>query len=81
MNNKIFILVFVVVVFVVGGLMYIYNPGPTEYKTPEPVACTADAKMCPDGTYVSRIPPICEFQACPATSTPVFEDGTLPQQQ
>lgn len=30
-----------------------------------PGACTADAKICPDGTAVGRIPPACEFAACP----------------
>lgn len=29
------------------------------------VVCTADAKLCPDGSYVSRQPPNCEFAACP----------------
>ncbi len=29
------------------------------------VACTMDAKMCPDGTYVGRQGPKCEFSACP----------------
>lgn len=29
------------------------------------VACTLDAKLCPDGSYVSRIPPDCEFAPCP----------------
>jgi hypothetical protein len=29
------------------------------------VACTLDAKLCPDGSYVSRQPPNCEFAACP----------------
>ena len=33
--------------------------------TPQPVACTMDAKECPDGSYVSRIPPFCEFAKCP----------------
>lgn len=34
--------------------------------TEQPVACTMDAKLCPDGvTYVGRIGPKCEFQACP----------------
>jgi hypothetical protein len=27
-------------------------------------ACTMDAKVCPDGTYVGRIPPYCQFAAC-----------------
>ena len=30
-----------------------------------PVACTMDAKMCPDGSYVGRVGPNCEFAACP----------------
>lgn len=30
----------------------------------EPVACTMDAKECPDGSYVGRTPPNCEF-VCP----------------
>ena len=36
--------------------------------SPELVVCTADARMCPDGTYVGRIPPKCEFVACPTES-------------
>jgi len=31
----------------------------------EPVVCTQDAKICPDGTAVGRIPPDCEFKDCP----------------
>ena len=30
----------------------------------EPVACTMDAKQCPDGSYVGRTGPNCEF-VCP----------------
>ncbi len=41
---------------------------------PEPVACSMEAKLCPDGSAVSRQGPNCEFAACP--------DGTpLPQRQ
>jgi len=32
------------------------------------VACTADAKQCPDGSWVSRIPPNCEFAPCSSTT-------------
>lgn len=32
-------------------------------------ACTMDAKVCPDGTYVGRIPPYCQFAACESTET------------
>lgn len=38
----------------------------------KPVACTADAKICPDGTAVGRVGPDCEFAPCP---TPV-DNGT-----
>tara|TARA_B100000508_G_scaffold31981_1_gene24596 strand:- start:34622 stop:35248 length:627 start_codon:yes stop_codon:yes gene_type:complete len=31
----------------------------------EPVACTQEAKMCPDGSFVGRTGPNCEFEACP----------------
>jgi len=29
------------------------------------IHCTADAKMCPNGSYVSRVPPYCVFKECP----------------
>ncbi len=35
-------------------------------KDNEVVFCTMEAKMCPDGSYVGRIGPDCEFAACPA---------------
>ncbi len=28
-------------------------------------ACTMEAKVCPDGSSVGRVPPSCEFAACP----------------
>jgi len=31
----------------------------------EIIACTMDAMMCPDGSYVGRIAPECEFSPCP----------------
>lgn len=33
-----------------------------------PIACTADAKQCPDGSYVGRTGPKCEFTTCPETT-------------
>jgi hypothetical protein len=79
MKNPVFILVFIIVVFIAGALLYIYNPAPTEYKNPSDNqgVCTLDAKLCPDGTYVGRQGPNCEFAPCPmATSAPAFEEGT-----
>lgn len=39
-------------------------------KEPEGVFCTMDAKICPDGSAVGRMPPKCEFAPCPASSKP-----------
>lgn len=32
---------------------------------PEAVYCTQEAKLCPDGSYVGRTGPKCEFKTCP----------------
>jgi len=34
-------------------------------RYPSSVACTMEAKICPDGTTVGRSGPSCEFSACP----------------
>ena len=31
----------------------------------EAVFCTMDAMECPDGSFVGRVPPTCEFAPCP----------------
>lgn len=36
---------------------------------PDQVGCTMDAKTCPDGTAVGRMPPSCEFAPCPDSNT------------
>ena len=42
-----------------------------EYKGQEApaVACTMEAKICPDGSAVGRTGPMCEFAACPEAPT------------
>ncbi len=46
------------------------KPSPAGPPPPPPTAdmvmCPADVKTCPDGSYVSRTGPRCEFAACPA---------------
>ena len=32
------------------------------------VSCTMEAKLCPDGSYVGRVGPSCEFAACPESA-------------
>ncbi len=73
-------LLIVIILALVGALGYIvydkvlYGPStpPTVIvvspTSTEPVACTMDAKVCPDGSYVGRTGPSCEFEACPMSS-------------
>jgi hypothetical protein len=35
----------------------------------QPIVCTMEAKICPDGSYVSRTGPKCEFKVCPAADS------------
>jgi len=56
------------------------TPTLSENGTPRPVrplpeeknsvVCTADAKLCSDGSYVGRAGPNCEFAACPEGEMP-----------
>lgn len=53
-------------IVLIGGLVMVwYNL----FRAPEPVFCTQDAMQCPDGSYVGRVGPKCEFAACPAASS------------
>lgn len=40
------------------------------------IACTMDAKVCPDGSTVGRTAPNCEFAPCPANETPTTQTPT-----
>jgi hypothetical protein len=52
------------------GAMFSHTPyTPPTASSTEPVACTMEAKLCPDGSYVGRTGPNCEFTACPTTAT------------
>jgi len=43
--------------------------------TPKPVVCTMDAMQCPDGSYVGRVGPRCEFAPCPAPKPSIDVNG------
>ena len=59
---KPFIIAIAVLLVLGAGAFALYkSPSP-----PEPVLCTQDAKLCPDGSYVGRVGPKCEFAKCPA---------------
>src|SRR3989338_2422318 len=44
-------------------------------KPGQPAACTAEAKLCPDGSSVGRTLPSCAFAACPGISAD-YKNGT-----
>ncbi len=39
-----------------------------QIPSPSPIACSQEAKLCPDGSGVGRTGPNCEFAACPTPS-------------
>ncbi|MFH0979473.1 MAG: hypothetical protein V1803_00820 [Candidatus Roizmanbacteria bacterium] len=62
--------------FFIFGINYqrIINSKKTPTPTPiENVSCTLEAKICPDGSSVGRVPPDCEFAPCPETTQPSGE--------
>ncbi len=64
--NKIGIIVFLIIVLA-GGLAFLKMQKPTVKDVV--VACTMEAKICPDGSSVGRVGPSCEFAACPEVVT------------
>jgi len=72
-------------IIVVGIALYIEWPTLSTHIPvgTQPVACTMEAKICPDGTAVGRTGPNCEFSACPIPEAPaditlgVGEKGTV----
>jgi len=66
MRNILIVLAFVVVA---GGIVLSWpRIESLAFKPAQPVACTAEAKLCPDGSAVGRTGPDCEFASCPAES-------------
>lgn len=76
----------IILILLAGGAVLFLN---TSKKAEAPVgetpgsdtlvACTMDAKVCPNGSYVGRSGPKCEFDACPgpAEATGVVKEFTV----
>lgn len=75
MLNKTVAIILLVLVCGVG-VFYLYRKttSPTG-----PVACTMEAKLCPDGSYVGRTGPNCEFTACSEVQTKEETTASLNQ--
>lgn len=68
MKSYLNILLAVLVVVVLGLVFASFDNAPApggNGGNGEPVACTMDAKICPDGSAVGRTGPRCEFAPCP----------------
>ncbi len=61
----------------VGVIAFLVYRGSVENNIPEGVACTMEAKLCPDGSYVGRQGPNCEFAECPLGNSSQVGDITL----
>jgi len=58
-------IIIIAVVLIAGGVSgYLYLKNKNKV-----VVCPPDTKQCLDGSYVSRIPPKCEFAECPSITT------------
>ncbi|MBU3918916.1 hypothetical protein KKC63_03380 [Patescibacteria group bacterium] len=51
-------------IILIGGIL-VWQLWYSPVAPPIPSACTQEAKLCPDGSSVSRIGPNCEFAECP----------------
>lgn len=56
------LIITIIFLLIIGGLYVYINK---QLANHSPVICTTDAKLCPDGSYVSRTGPNCEFTSCP----------------
>ncbi len=77
--KKLIILIVVVVIVALGIIFWPKISAGLFHKNTSQVVCTMEAKLCPDGSYVGRSGPKCEFKKCPivtATSTPVISTST-----
>lgn len=59
----IFVAISFLIAFLLGGFFL------SNKNSNQQIACTQEAKMCPDGTSVGRTGPNCEFSPCPTEPT------------
>ena len=72
MNLKIIVISLTAGIFLFAGYLASFKylkPAPE----PRQIACTMEAKQCPDGSYVGRTGPRCEFAECPNVEPSMFD--------
>ncbi|MDD3098212.1 MAG: Gmad2 immunoglobulin-like domain-containing protein [Candidatus Pacebacteria bacterium] len=65
-KSYLLIIIFILGLILLGTGYYFLN------KEKADIVCTMDAKECPDGSFVGRIPPDCEFALCPGEEKGIF---------
>ena len=77
MKTKIIVSSVLVFLVLAGLILALKREKKVAIENPDNVVCTMDAKMCPDGSYVGRSGPNCEFKACPVSNVKVGEIAAL----
>jgi len=70
MRKNIFIIIALAIILVPSYMYYTRKPDRSPIvpgRDGETIVCSSDAKLCPDGSYVGRVGPRCEFAKCPKT--------------
>ena len=74
--NPLFIIFPVILLVGIGGAAGYYYFFKNQTSVSIPKACTAEAKICPDGSSVGRMGPNCEFAPCPSISNQILPSQT-----
>ena len=62
----------IIAILFVAVLVFLYQ----KFFPTTQIACTLEAKICPDGTSVGRTGPKCEFATCPEPMVAIFPSPT-----
>ncbi len=60
------VVVIIIIAVIVSSVFFFHKK---QAPIDDMVACTMEAKLCPDGSYVGRSGPQCEFSPCPSDPT------------
>ncbi len=75
---KKYVLGIVALALAIGVVLWVWHVRIAKAPVGERV-CTQEARLCPDGSYVGRTGPNCEFAACPeSTATSTTGGGSIP---
>lgn len=66
-------------ILLLAGAYYAFFGGSPTTPGPGATACPSDARQCPNGSYVGRVGPSCEFAVCPEGPSPVDVSTTFNQ--